>query len=154
MHRIVSGSHFCERDTTRAAATPSFRGRSPTISQSCLKTSFCSSGRQLWPRCGPSPPAASRVRQHRCPAQSATASAAAAVSLTSEQEASRGPWPQIRRLALTAGCCIAWLWVASTFQSASPFAAISLGLRSSTHTGESDHQTRLSHLYVPPEHAV
>lgn len=136
--RIVSGTRFSDRDSSRAAARASSSGCSAPTAHSCPRASLCSSRRNIWPRFGPSPPSASRLRQQRCPwtARPVTASAAASASAVSEAEPPRSPWPRIRKLALTAGCCIAWLYVASTFQSSSPFAAISLGFRSAAQTGE------------------
>ena len=134
MHGVLSGTH--SHREARMAAARWCSGRSLPTSQHCSRTSFCSTRRTSWQRCGLSPPVTSRVRQHRRPAQSAAADATGAISSTSEPTFPRDPWPQVRRLALTAGCCIAWLWVASTFQAASPFAAISFGFRSAAQTGK------------------
>lgn len=140
---MASGVLSFKPNVSRAAAIPSTITSSrivPTYSGS--EHHISNSRRTLRLRGVPSPLTSIRLRQQRSAARSVTTSAAAAAAAAPLElkPPPRFPWTQIRRLAVTAGCCIAWLWIASSFQaSSSPFAAMTFSFRSAAQTGTHNH---------------
>lgn len=149
MIQNASTQRCCWHGTATSAAVPSHSSRTAAAAHIFRIRQLCGRKIAVWPRRGPSLPTA-RSCQPRCPLTTASSSAAAAPAPPAQQHPSaRQAWPRLRTLAITACCAVAWVYLASSIQSSSLFAAISLKFRAAAQTGETSSFGRRSCTIAP-----